>query len=76
MPGIYDPALPDRTVHVPRKTHGRWPGSGTAAGLFVGVSGGGIVVASIAVAKELTAGTVVTILPDDGNKYLSLGIFG
>ena len=44
------------------------------AGLFVGVSGGAAVVASIAVA-QVEQGNVVTILPDDGSKYVSLGIF-
>ena len=33
------------------------------------------VVASIAVAQEVEQGNVVTILPDDGSKYVSLGIF-
>jgi len=44
-------------------------------GLFVGVSSGAAMGASIAVAKELEQGNVVTILPDDGSKYVSLGIF-
>ena len=29
----------------------------------------------IRVAQELTRGVVVTVLPDDGSKYVSLGIF-
>lgn len=45
------------------------------AGLFVGVSAGAAVAGAIQVARTLTSGVVVTILPDDGSKYISLGIF-
>ena len=45
------------------------------AGLFVGVSAGAAVAAAIQVAQELSGGVVVTLLPDDGSKYISLGIF-
>jgi cysteine synthase B len=76
VPGIYDAALPDRSVCVaPEDAWHSMRDLARQAGLFVGVSGGAALVASIAVAKELEQGTVVTILPDDGNKYLSLGIF-
>jgi cysteinyl-tRNA synthetase len=44
-------------------------------GLFVGMSAGAAVAASIKVARRLEAGVVVTILPDDGSKYISLGIY-
>jgi cysteine synthase B len=43
--------------------------------LFVGVSGGAAVAASLRTARELAHGVLVTILPDDGSKYVSLGIF-
>jgi cysteine synthase len=46
-----------------------------AAGLFVGPSGAAAVAASIQVARTLSHGCVVTVLPDDGSKYVSLGIF-
>jgi cysteine synthase B len=76
VPGIYDAALPDRSVCVaPEDAWHSVRDLARQAGLFAGVSGGAALVASIAVAKELEQGTVVTILPDDGNKYLSLGIF-
>jgi cysteine synthase len=32
-------------------------------------------VGAIQVAKELDEGVVVTLLPDDGSKYVSLGLF-
>jgi cysteine synthase len=40
-------------------------------GLFVGISSGAAAVAAIQVAAELDSGTVVTIFPDAGYKYLS-----
>ena len=45
------------------------------AGLFVGVSSGAALAGAIQVAAELDEGVVVTLLPDDGSKYISLGIF-
>tara|TARA_Y100001936_G_scaffold177897_1_gene174624 strand:+ start:5297 stop:6217 length:921 start_codon:yes stop_codon:yes gene_type:complete len=48
----------------------------TDYGLFVGVSAGANVLASIIVAKRLKKGSkVVTILCDTGERYLSTGIF-
>ena len=43
--------------------------------VVVGVSAGAAVASAIAVARELSEGIVVTVLPDDGSKYVSLGIF-
>jgi cysteine synthase B len=77
VPGIYDAGLPDRTIGVAPEDAWRCARDlAQQAGLFVGVSGGAAVSASIAVARELKHGNVVTILPDDGSKYVSLGIFG
>ncbi len=76
VPGIYDAGLPDRTVSVaPEAAWSTVRELARQAGLFVGVSGGAAVAASIAVARALEQGNIVTILPDDGSKYVSLGIF-
>jgi cysteine synthase len=40
-------------------------------GLFVGVSSGAAAVAALQVAERLDQGSVVTIFPDAGYKYLS-----
>ena len=45
------------------------------AGLFVGFSAGAAVHGALQVARELDAGVVVTLLPDGGAKYVSLGLF-
>lgn len=48
----------------------------TSDGLFAGISGGGNVFAAKRLAKELGPDSVVvTVLPDDGMKYLSMGVF-
>jgi cysteine synthase len=40
-------------------------------GLFVGISSGAAAVAALRVAEQLEEGTVVTVFPDAGYKYLS-----
>ena len=77
MPGIYDATLPDRFLAVAAED--AWTTTRSLArraGLFVGISAGAAVHAAIEVAHTLRSGTVVTILPDDGSKYVSLGLFG
>ena len=76
VPGIYDAGLAD--AHVRVSTDATWEVTrrlAREAGLFVGVSAGAAVAAALRVAGALDTGKVVTILPDDGSKYVSLGIF-
>jgi cysteine synthase B len=76
VPGIYDPHLADR--HLGIATDDTWAMTrrlARDAGLFVGVSAGAAMAGAIQVARELDSGVVVTLLPDDGSKYVSLGIF-
>lgn len=44
-------------------------------GLFVGMSSGAAVAGALRVAKELNSGTIVVILPDRGDRYLSTTLF-
>ena len=44
-------------------------------GLFAGMSSGAAVAGALRVAKEMTSGTVVTLLPDRGDRYLSTTLF-
>jgi len=77
VPGIYDAGLPDRCVGV--GADDAWTTTrrlARRAGLFMGISAGAAVHAAIELAHELRAGCIVTILPDDGSKYVSLGLFG
>ncbi len=47
----------------------------SAEGLFAGPSSGAALAVALRVAKEIHSGTVVTIFPDAGWKYLSTGIY-
>jgi len=76
VPGIYDDTLPDVQMEV--SAEAAWQMTrrlARKAGLFVGLSAGAAVAATFKVARELEQGVVVTLLPDDGSKYVSLGIF-
>jgi len=44
-------------------------------GLFVGMSGGAAIAAALKAAEKLDSGTIVTILPDRGDRYLSTTLF-
>lgn len=76
VPGIFDESLVDRYLEV--SADSSWDMARRLAseeGLFVGLSAGAAVQGAVRVASDLESGVVVTILPDDGSKYLSLDIF-
>ncbi|HNN87815.1 MAG TPA: cysteine synthase B, partial [Pseudomonadales bacterium] len=45
-------------------------------GIFCGVSSGGAVAAALQLAQNVHNATIVTIICDRGDRYLSSGIFG
>ena len=47
----------------------------TKEGLFVGMSSGAAVSAALKIAKNIDYGTIVVILPDKGDRYLSTTLF-
>lgn len=47
----------------------------TEDGLFVGVSSGAAVAGALRIASEMSSGTIVVILPDRGDRYLSTMLF-
>jgi cysteine synthase B len=44
-------------------------------GIFAGISSGAAVAGAVQIAKDMKSGTVVTILPDRGDRYLSTMLF-
>jgi len=76
VPKIYDPRKLDEKIVI---------GDGeafemtrrlvTAEGLFVGMSSGAAVAGALRMAKEMRSGTIVVILPDRGDRYLSTTLF-
>jgi S-sulfo-L-cysteine synthase (O-acetyl-L-serine-dependent) len=71
-PGIYEPGFADRVLEVRTETaHEMVRALGRKEGLFVGISSGAAMACALRVAAELDEGTVVTVFPDAGYKYLS-----
>ena len=76
VPPIFDPDQIDRRILVrlaPTIEHTRR--LLTAEGMFVGPSCGAALAVALRIAGELRWGTVVTVFPDAGWKYLSTGIY-
>ena len=72
QPGIFDPALPDRTLEITtEEAYEMVRRLAREEGLFVGISSGAAAAAALQVAEELEEGVVVTVFPDAGYKYLS-----
>ncbi len=75
-PGIFDKTLPYQIVNVPDEEAFRMARDlARKEGIFVGMSSGAAMCAAIAVAEQLEEGTLVVILPDGGEKYLSTTLF-
>lgn len=76
-PGIYDATLADEDVRVATEDAWSWTRRLAAEeGLLVGVSSGAALAAAIALAGRLARGTIVTIFPDSGARYLTEGFWG
>lgn len=73
VPGIYDTIFADRKIAAfPDDSHQMARRLAREEGLFVGISAGASVWAAIQVAKDLAEGVVVALIPDGGEKYLSV----
>jgi cysteine synthase B len=71
-PGIYDDTVADvQTVVRTEDAYDMARLLARGQGLFVGLSAAAAVTAAVEVARELQEGVVVTVLPDNGFKYLS-----
>jgi [CysO sulfur-carrier protein]-thiocarboxylate-dependent cysteine synthase len=76
IPPIIDLSLLDRKIFVSNRDAVIWTKRLLAEeGLFTGVSAGAIAAIATRVAGELDEGNVVFIVPDDGWKYLSSGVY-
>ncbi len=76
VPGIFDKEIMDEIVHIEDaeafETARRLA---REEGLFVGMSAGASMAAALRIASDLTRGTIVAILPDGGERYLSTNLF-
>ncbi len=72
VPGIYEPSLADRQIDVSTEdSYAMVKRLARGEGWLVGISAAANLVAAAKVAERLDEGVIVTILSDDGSKYLS-----
>lgn len=76
VPRIFDPSAVDRTIEVAQgdaeETARRLA---RAEGIFGGISAGGACWSALQVAKEVEGATIVFVVCDRGDRYLSSGVF-
>ena len=76
VPGIYRPEALDRKLTIEdEEAFETTRMLAVHEGLFVGMSSGAAVAGAIEIAKEMSSGTIVTLLPDRGDRYLSTALF-
>jgi [CysO sulfur-carrier protein]-thiocarboxylate-dependent cysteine synthase len=76
IPPILDLSLLDRKIMVSNRDAIVWTQRLLRdEGLFAGVSSGAIAAVASRIAEELEEGNVVFLVPDDGWKYLSSGVY-
>lgn len=76
VPRIFDPSAVDRLVDVGQpESEAMARRLAEEEGLFVGVSSAGACVAALRLAEELVAATIVFIVCDRGDRYLSGSVF-
>ncbi|MBM3693952.1 MAG: cysteine synthase family protein [Actinobacteria bacterium] len=74
VPPIFDAGILDRKLIVRPRESIQWVRRLTEeCGVFAGISAGAAVAGAVKAAAELERGTIVTLLPDGGWKYLSSG---
>ncbi|AHE98875.1 cysteine synthase [Thioalkalivibrio paradoxus ARh 1] len=76
LPSIFDASQIDRTLDVSQQdAETTMRRLAAEEGIFAGVSSGGAVAAALRVAAEVDGGTVVAIVCDRGDRYISTGVF-
>jgi len=76
VPGIWDEQFPDLKLVV--RTEDAYTMARRLAieeGILVGQSGGAAMAAALELARQLSEGTIVAILPDAGDRYFSTGLW-
>lgn len=72
VPKIYDPSLADENLEIcTEQAQALVLRLAREEGLFAGISSGAALAAALEVAKNIERGTIVTVFPDGGDKYLS-----
>ena len=76
LPKIYDPSCVDDVMDVTQQEAEQTTRDLAAReGIFCGISSGGAVAAALRLSATLENATIVTIIADRGDRYLSTGVF-
>ena len=76
LPTIFDASLVDREIDIDHSTaEDMTRRLAVEEGIFAGVSSGGAVAAALLLDKEVRNATIVAIICDRGDRYLSTGVF-
>ncbi|MBK5965054.1 cysteine synthase B [Thiocystis minor] len=76
LPRIYDPAGVDRIIDVSQPLAEQTTRDLAAKeGIFAGISSGGAIAAALRLSVEVSGATIVVIVCDRGDRYLSTGVF-
>ncbi|MGE5518413.1 MAG: cysteine synthase CysM [Candidatus Dadabacteria bacterium] len=77
LPKIFDPSRVDRVMDITQQEATEIARKlAREEGVFAGMSSGGAASAAITLSKELESGTIVFIVCDRGDRYLSSDLFG
>ncbi len=76
VPKIYNPQMLDEKITIDDdEAFETTRALAAKEGIFVGMSSGAAVAGALRVAEKMTSGTIVVILPDRGDRYLSTTLF-
>lgn len=76
LPEIFDASVVDREIDITQQeSENTMHALAEQEGIFCGVSSGGAVAAALKLSQEVTQATIVTIICDRGDRYISTGVF-
>jgi len=76
IPEIFDARVVDIEIDITQKeSESTMLKLATEEGIFCGVSSGGAVAAALKLSEQVTNATIVTIICDRGDRYISTGVF-
>jgi S-sulfo-L-cysteine synthase (O-acetyl-L-serine-dependent) len=76
VPKIFDPSFPDEKINVnDDDAYSTTRKLALYEGIFAGMSSGAAVAGALKMAERVRKGTIVVILPDRGDRYLSTALF-
>jgi len=76
LPEVYDASVVDSEIDITQKeSEDTMRRLASEEGIFCGVSSGGAVAASLKLSEQVENATIVTIICDRGDRYISTGVF-